>query len=74
MQQIRTYGVISNICLSYGLERSGRKKIQAYKPGSVPSKDDSYHLSSPDITIGIDRSTHIVIMTSSHAHEATIPI
>ena len=41
--------------------------MQVYKPGSVPpaKAGESYHLSSPDVTIRIHRSTHFAGMTMS---------
>ncbi len=32
--------------------------MQACKPGPVPDKSGSYHLSSPDVAIGIYQPTH----------------
>lgn len=35
--------------------------MQACKPGSVPDKSGSYHLSSPDVAVRINQPTHPVI-------------
>ncbi len=32
--------------------------MQACKPGSVPNKSGSYHLSSPDVAIRVNQPTH----------------